>query len=215
MFELLLETDNVLTNGALTINEASDWTASDKGARNQYGVFLKGDFRISADASNIPLTPDPLTPLTDITWEATMGVDGRYTFTAYAYLTEANVPAPNEGDLSVSAAGALQQRQSAAWVVVPFEEHLADAVYTGVLEIAYLPESYIYKNQLNLEYIQQVKGDIAKGAEQNKLYYKRTDLDYFSSLIDAAGYNHALALWSNYYEIIANLTDIRLNQQIS
>jgi hypothetical protein len=213
-FELLLETGSISNDGAnLAINDVSVWADSDEAARNQYGVFVIGNYRVSS--TKVAITVSPEEPLTDIVWDAVTAADGRYTFDSYAFLIEANVPAPNEGDLSVSATGDLQQWQTGAWVTVQIADHIASAVYTGVLEVPYLAYAYTYKNQLNLEYIAQVKGDIAGGAEQNKLYYKRTDLDYFSALIDGAGYNWALAAFSNYYEIVKNLDDIRLNQQIS
>jgi hypothetical protein len=215
-FELLLETGSISNDGAiLAINDASVWADSTEGARTSYGVFLEGVYKLSATPA--PVVTAPEEPLTDVTWNATMIGDGRYTFTAYAFLTQvvADFNVPTEGDLSVSASGGLQQWVSAAWVAVNLVDHLNDAVYVGVLEVPYLAYAYAYKNVLNLDYIKQVKGDIAGGAEQNKLYYKRTDLDYFNALIDGAGYNFALGLYTNYYEIVINLNDIRLNQQIS
>jgi hypothetical protein len=213
-FELLLETGSISNEGAnLEVNDASIWADSDEGARGSYGVFVLAQYRISSTPVAVAVTP--VTPLTDVTWGIVTGSDGRYTFNSYAFLTVAATTAPVSGDVAVDTDDLLKMYNGATWDVVDLADHLDDAVYVGVLEVPYLAYAYTYKNQLNLEYIAQVKGDIVNGAEQNKLYYKRTDLDYFAALIDGAGYNWALGLYSNYYAIVNNLDDIRENQQIS
>jgi len=214
-FELKLATGSISNEGAiLAINDASVWADSTEGARTSYGVFLEGDYRLSA--TPLPVATAPEEPLTDITWDATMGVDGRYTFVAYAFLTVAAYAGGMiSGDVAVDTDNLLKMYNGATWDAVDLDDHIVDAKYMGTVEVPFLNAAYAYKNVLNLEYIKQVKGDIAGGAEQNKLYYKRTDLDYFNALIDGAAYNFALGLYTNYYEIVNNLNDIRLNQQIS
>jgi len=213
-FELLLATGSISNEGAnLAIDDVSVWADSAEGARSSYGVFVTGSYRLSATSSPIAVTPEE--PTTDVSWSAVTNADGRYTFLGYAFLTVAVTTSPVNGDIAVDTDDLLKMYNGATWDIVDLADHIGDAVYSVTFEVPYLAYAYTYKNQLNLEYIAQVKYDILNGADQNKLYYKRTDLDYFAALIDGAGYNWALGLYSNYYGIVENLDDIRVNKQIS
>ena len=205
-----------ITNGGetLVINDDSVWADSAEGSRDQYGVLILAEYKIAVTAGAPVVSSDPL-PLTHITWVLNTIGDGRYTVNSYAFLLVGVGAAPVIGDVRVQLDNTLVKYNGATWVVVLLENEFTEAAYTGVLDIPYLANAYIHRNQLNLEYIAEVKGDLAGGADRNKLYYKRTDLDYFSALINGAGYNFALFLFSNYYEIVSNLNDIRTNQQIS
>jgi len=216
-FELLIETGSISNEGAiLQINDVSDWSASDQGARASYATIMTAEFRTEATPTEATLSA--YDPETAIEWSLNTPQNGRYSLTLHAFYIKDEV-VPAEGDVHYDpVANALVQWISAAWVAITEADAISQgkAIYTSqILEIPYLSYAYSYKNVLNLEYIAQVKGDIAKGAEQNKLYYKRTDLDYFNALLDGAGYNWALGNFSNYYEIVANLDAITTNKQIS
>lgn len=214
-FELKLVAGSITNEGeTLIINDNSVWADSAEIARDQYGVLILAEYRIAVTAGTPVVSSDPL-PLTDITWLLNTIGDGRYTVNSYAFLRVGVGAVPVTGDVRIQLDNTLVKYNGATWNVVLLEDEFTEAVYTGALDVPYLADAYIYRNQLNLEYIAEVKGDLAGGADRNKLYYKRTDLDYFSALITGAGYNFALFLFSNYYEIVVNLNDIRLNQQIS
>lgn len=216
MFELVLIASSTTEDGKnVVISDLSDWSISALADRAKYGVFLVGEFRTAETPSSVVLaTYDALT-VTE--WTAETPQNGRYSFTAYAFILRDEV-VPSEGDIHIHTDGLLYQYVSAAWVEISLDDAItADGQeYTsGVLEVPFLGYAYSYRNQLNLEYIKQVKKDISNGASQNKLYYKRTDLDYFGSLILGAEYNWAIGLYSNYYEIVANLEAIMESGNIS
>ena len=157
-------------------------------------------------------------PLDAVEWTAEIPQDGRYSFSSYAFL-EKDTEVPVEGDVHIDIIdGLLYQWVSAAWVYITLEDAVTagKAYYVGTVnETPILTDAYTYKAQLNLDYIKQVKSDIQGGAQQNKLYYERTDLDFFSSLILGAEYNWSIGLYSNYYEIVMNLNNIIASGTIS
>lgn len=215
MWEFLLQVDNTTSDGGtINISDASDWSlAAD--TRDKFGIFIVGEYRLSATPSAVSIaTYDALTANA---WAATTSANGRYSFTGYAFY-ERDYVVPSEGDVQIHTDGLLYQWLSAAWVLISLEDAIAagKAFYTStVLEVPLLSYAYSYKNKLTLAYVAQVKGDMAGGADQNKLYYKRNDLDYFRALIASAEYNWALSLYSNFYEVTSNLNDIINTEKIS
>jgi hypothetical protein len=222
-FELILATGTISNEGGvLAVTDKSDWAQSIFGARTSYGIYLKARYYITSTPNNVGY--DVNIPQTNVTWNVYMSRgDGRYSFTALVFPTiESYAGAEVNGDLGYyadpqgGAQNQLRQYDGANWDTQVSElDHEGSAVYTDILEVPYLALSYTQKNIMNLAYIKQVKNDIDRGVDQNKMYYKRTDLDYFNALLDGAGYNFALALYSNYYAIVENLNDITANQQIS
>lgn len=217
MFELLIQAITTINEGAiLQVDDVSDWTASGEGARASYATFLTGELRLADDPSAVLVNSNE--PETDIVWDVNTPSDGRYSFTEHAFYIK-DVVVPIEADVHYDPVGdALVQWISSAWVAITLDEAITQgkAVYTSaVLEVPYLAYSYIHANFLNLAYIKEVKYDIMNGARQNKLYYKRTDLDYFKSLITGGEYNWALGLYNNYYDIVNNLNAIISSGQIS
>lgn len=216
MFELILKASDTTQDGSsITITDESDWSLADA-LRDKFGVFIKGTFQVDETPSDVTITT--YDPLVDDSWDASSPSNGRYIFTAYAFI-EQNEVVPSEGDVQINATtGELFQWVSAAWVAITLDDAIAadKAYYTSTpLDVPLLSYAYALRNDLNLEYIKQVKGDIEGGAEQNKLYYKRTDLDYVKALILGAEYNWALGLYSNFYQTVNNLNDIIESKQIS
>jgi hypothetical protein len=208
-FELTLVASNTTGDGAnLIITDGSDWAQADF-PRTAFGVHVKGEFRIlEAPTEVVIATYDPLDA---VQWTAATPQNGRYSFTAYAFV-EKDTEVPAEGDVHIDITdGLLYQWVSAAWVLITLDAAITagKAYYTSpVLDVPFLAYAYAYKNVLNLKYIKQVKNDISKGTQQNKMYYNRTDLDYFSSIILGAEYNWAIGLYSNYYELVNNINSI-------
>lgn len=213
MFEIVLKAGNLINTGAnLEILEVSDWSQSDLGDRGSYGVILLGEFFSSTEG--MPIWVSPTDSLTTTTWILDVENDGRYKATAYVFKTVAASVNPQNGDYALDVNNILKQYDGAAWVVVvDLEAAYLEALYTGNINIPILERAHGYKNLLNLQYIAQVKSDIAKGATQNKMYYKRSDLDYYNALLSGAMYNFAIEAFSNFYEIVVNLNDIRINRQ--
>ena len=211
----LLASTTSADGSSIIITDGSDWALADF-ARTAFGVHIVGTFQVDETPSAV--TVSTYDPLDADSWTAETTLDGRYIFTGYAFL-EKDTEVPVEGDVHIDITdGLLYQWVSAAWVAITLADAITAVKYYYVsapLDIPFLAHAYIYRNTLNLEYIKKVKSDIQGGAQQNKLYYRRTDLDYFYSLILGAEYNWAIGLYSNYYEIVNNLTDIIESRQIS
>jgi len=162
--------------------------------------MLKGEYRLEDTPTAVTFTT--YDPITAIEWLADSPANGRYSFTAYAFIQK-DEEVPSTDDVHIDPAdGLLYQWSGAAWVLIAFNAtSQAKAAYTStVLEVPMLAYAYAYKNILNLAYVEQVKWDTEHGAEQNKLYYKRTTLDYFTAMILAAEYNWSISLWYQFYQ---------------
>ncbi|HEC42706.1 hypothetical protein LCGC14_2185230 [marine sediment metagenome] len=208
-FNLSITAASILQEGKkLQIDDASVWADSDLAARNKYGVMLEGEYRMSdVPGEEEVVTFDSYDPITGIQWFADSPENGRYLFTAYAWIQKDEV-VPSTDDVHIDPAdGLLYQWSGSAWVLIAFNDtSKAKAAYTStVLDVPLLSYAYAYKNILNLAYIEQVKWDVEHGAEQNKLYYKRTVLDYFSALILSAEYNWTIDLFYHYYQIVTTI----------
>lgn len=217
MWEFLLQADYITNDsGNLVISDISDWSlAAD--TRDKFGLFVLGEYRLSATPSDVTFAV--YAPLIDDSWTATTPANGRYSITGYAFY-ERDYVVPADEDVQIHTDGLLYQWDLGltTWNLISLEDAVAagKAFYTStVLEVPFLSYAYTYKNKINLDYIKQVKNDIQGGADQNKLYYKRTDLDYFSAMITGTEYNWSIALYSNYYEGVINLNDIINSGQIS
>ena len=120
MFELILNTGSISNEGAiLQILENSDWSQSDLGSRATYGVYLDATYRISSSKDQVGLTNQ--IPQTDTEWGAHMVKgDGRYTFTGYAFPTQASyMGGEANGDLGYPVSpNILQQFDGAVWNTV-------------------------------------------------------------------------------------------------
>ena len=142
-------------------------------------------------------------------WTVGVDADGRIEVTMYAYenmLSTDTIPA--EGTIRhITDLQLLMEVIEGVWVEVTDVVHAIDeAPYvSNILNVSVLHRAFKYKNDVNLEYIALVKNDLAHGAKQNELYYKRSNLDYINALIIGAEYNFNLALYTIYYDILNNL----------
>ena len=206
-FNLSIQVAATLQAGSkLQIDEVSNWVDAPY-LRDSYGLFLIGEYRLQEDPEAVEI--DTYDPLVDSTWLTSSPQNGRYSFAVYAFL-KIGVQLPEVDDVQVNTTdGLLYKYDGADWVLVALADVLADAEYTsGILDIPFLGYAYHYKNIINLAYIKTVKRDTDRGAEQNKLYYSRTALDYFTALILAAEYNWSIDLFNNFYQIVIELNAI-------
>lgn len=208
-FNLTITASSILQEGQkLQITENSVWTDSALGARNKYGVLIKGEYRLSDTPTVVEF--DVYDPTINTIFLALSPANGRYSFTAYAFIQKgAAVPAVGDVQLD-SADNLLYSWDGTVWTEVPFDStSQALAAYSStVLEVPLLSYAYAYRNILNLDYIEQVKYDTEHGAEQNKLYYKRTLLDYFYAMILSAEYNWTIDSYFNFYQLTINLNNM-------
>lgn len=215
-FKLTISTNSTSSDGNnIILSDSSIWAEADF-PRINFGVFVLGKYQINE--TPVEVIPETYAALTSVEWTAPTIKDGRYLFTAYAFLVE-GFGTLSEGDVRINATdGLLYKNVQFVWEPITLEEAILEEKYhyvSDVLDVPFLAHAYSFRNYLNLEYIKQVKSDVSKGAQQNKLYYQRTTLDYFYALILGAEYNWALGLYSNYYEIVNNLTDIINTKQLS
>lgn len=207
-FELIIQEQYVSEDGkTLGVKDISDWTQA---VRSDYAVVILANY-IPAD-----LVPEPLEivgsdPLTDAEWGIILnGSDGRIQATGYAIRKGQSDVLVAEGAVRyLEDLAYIGYQESSVWREATEAEAIAGAEYTSnLLDMSVLMNAYTYKMQLNMDYITKVKYDLANGAKYNELYYKRTDLDYVSSLIAGAEFNFGLALYTLYYDIVANLDSI-------
>ncbi len=206
-FNLSIQTTAILQSGGkLQINDVSDWTQADH-LRASYGLLIKGEYRIQEDPTVVDI--DVYDPLIDSVWFANTTIDGRFSFAVYAFIKK-GVEVPEVGDVEMDPVdGLLYQWDGAAYTEVQLDDVMAKASYTStLLDVPFLAYSYHYKNLINLQYIKNVKNDTDRGTEQNKLYYSRQSLDYFTALILSAEYNWSIDLFNNYYQIVLQLQEI-------
>lgn len=171
-------------NQKIIIRDESNWGEAPL-PRSSYGIFIVAKLHTRDTSLDVVKTYDPLA---DVTWELRSPNNGRFDIQGYAFPLKDDVVA-SEGVVAVSQTGALQKYSGGSWSSTTLASSLDKATYTSDLGFPFLGYAHSYKNFLNLKYIKEVKKDVGNGAEQNKLYYKRTNLDYFSSLILGAEYN--------------------------
>lgn len=203
-FELKIQEQFISGDGlSLGIIDISDWTQE---TRANYALLLLAN-KIEADLTEVKLGVTSVDPMTDDDWAVVLQGDGRVNATAYAHLLGVSTDVPVEGTVNyLTDTEVLSTFDTGVWREATDEEAIASAVYTSnLLNLSVLVSAYNYKNKLNLQYITQVKNDLASGVKQNELYYKRTSLDYVSSLIAGAELNFGLELYTIYYNIVDNL----------
>lgn len=213
-FELLIKENNISGDGkSLGIDDVSDWSQS---LRTNYALITLANY-IPADLEADVLEVVGVDPETDAAWTVVLTKDGRIQVTCYSYLKAVSTDNLTEGDVRyLTDLEVVEKYSGGTWIAIDIDEQIASAEETSnLLDLSILVEAIDYKNQVNLEYIAQIKSDLAHGAQQNELYYKRTDLDYINSLIVGAEYNFGLALFTIYYNIVENLNLIVSTGKIS
>lgn len=214
-FELTLQATAISADGqSLTVSDVSVW-ADSANPRVDHALLIEGSYKLSATPSDVAISAYDAATVID--WTALTPQDGRFTFTAYAFFIKGGAHAPISGDVQWDdTAQELQQYNGATWDSVVLADVKAKAVETSAdLEVPGLSQAYIYRNQINLTYVQEVKREIDGGAKQNRLFYKRLDLDYFISLIMSAEYNWSMGLYTEFYSIVTNLNSIVSTGKIS
>ena len=205
--DLIAEFGSISSDGAtVQILDRTDWGTAPI-ARGDLAIIGKGDF-ISEIGEKTYVEFIVGDPISDTEFRSNIPQDGHYEFTLYAFDTiEAAAGSYTGGTPYYNVAEGkfyiytteLEDLES------PFTEALHSS---NVIEVPLLSKAYTYKNKLNLDYVALVQGDLSKGVRQNKMYYSRRDLDYFTALIQGAEYNWALALYSNFYDIVDKLNKI-------
>lgn len=206
-FELILQTKSIAADGkSMIVEDGSDWTQDGYG-RAEYGLFIKSEFRVSDTPAIIPQIEDPATA-TEFTISTTS--NGRYTMIMYAFNIKGGAAPVTEGVVHYDiVSGKLQKYTAGQWVDTTLENSEEFAAHTSApLDVPVLTHAYAFFNDENLKYIKAVKKEIDAGAKQNKLFYKRTNVDYLISLIRAAEYKWGLGAYSEYYEIVLSLDNI-------
>lgn len=207
-FNLSIQAAAVLEQGGkLQIDDVSVWEDATYPTRSSYGLLILSEYRIEETPTVVDM--EAYDPLVDSMWLANTPENGRYSFALYAFV-KIGVEAPATGDVQMDPAdGLLYQWDGAAFARVDLANVLAKAAYTStVLEVPFLAYAYHFKNLINLQYVKNVKRDTDRGMEQNKLYYSRTALDYFTALILASEYNWSIELYNNFYQIVIELNAI-------
>lgn len=213
---LLLEASNISSDGEfITISDATVYDQVD--LRSDIALYLGCSVNIESVLTHVnPLSYDPAVATE---WTVPTVVDGNYAFKSYAFYTKAGGPTPVSGDVRYDEGNdRLEQYDGSSWVTVSVTEAITDQKYAAGSVDIYVPvlsKSYIYKNKLNLLYIEESKKIIENGTNHNKLFVKRNSLDYFSALILGAEYNWALALYTNVDKIITNLNNIMATDTLS
>jgi len=215
---LTIQAKSISADGeSLIIEDTTVW-ASEADPRNEHAVLINGIYRLSTETSEA-VGISSYDPVTVEEWTAATPTDGRLTFNAYAYYIKGGSHSPADQDVQYDTSLAELQQYTAAgtsWAKVELVDVLDKAVLTSAtLEVPSLTHAYILRSLRNLEYVVEVKQELAKGAKQNRLFYKRTDMDYIVSLIMAAEYNWALEAYTQFYDIVYNLNNIILTDQIS
>ena len=212
------------TGESLKFKDATVWPIDTLGVsrdRDEFAMFVSlkyiGPKEYSIDVAYE--TPHPIMHpnIPGDTWVANIAKDGPYQVTEAIF--ELLDPTGNYalGDVVYNTTTHnLVQMTTSGWEVVTLEYALEKAKeYTRVeVKVPILSRSYIYKNRVNLEYLEQVKHDLGSTSNQNKLYYTRSNLDFVASAISGAEYNWALGNFINFADITENLTRVMENDNI-
>ena len=216
-FKLVIQEQFITETGdALRVTDITDWTEE---VRSDYALLLLAN-HIPADLekTELVIVPAGEYAVVEDSWLVNLIQDGRINVTCYAHLIALSTDIPVDGTIRYLTDTKVVMRYTAAggWEAVSIEDQIAAATYTSdVLDLSVLQNANKYKNDLNLVYITQIKNDLAHGARQNELFYRRTDLDYINALILGAEYNFGLALYTIYYDIVNNLNTIISTGKIS
>ena len=207
--KLKLETQD-LQGHSITVVDDSDWSLLNPEGREDYGVFVDAIYYTVEGEKRHYVNPG-IDPGVDSSWESPVLQDGRFGFTAYAFKSLSLLGSPREGDVAYDpGTKGLVKYTGGAWFITTFYESLDKAHITGVmLDLPILMYSENYRNRLNLEYIRIFRDDYINGEKQNKLYYKRSTLDYVNSLIEGAKYSWAIKVFMSYINIVSSLNEMK------
>lgn len=213
---LIIAVDGISFDGSiLNIKDITDYGTLTNTDRSSYGLFFDATFQDSADAQQITVTsgsPDVVDE-----WSVELVNDGRIKAQAFLFpiIGETNIPLA-VGDVRMDVSNKnLYEWVNSSWRVTTLEASKDKSYKTSnLIDIPVLNNAYAHKNTLNLEYIRAIKNEVDNGAEQNKLFYRRTTLDYFVSLIQGAEYNWALSNFANFYEIVNTLNNITVTGKL-
>ena len=207
---LKIEATSITADGSLLyIRDDSNWGVEPHDALSLF-IFTR---RIYSATEFVELPSACISTVLNADWAIDVDTDGRVEVIMYAYTQAISTNTmPVNGTIKfLTDLNILAEVIAGAWVEITDVVHAIDeAPYvSNELNISVLQRAFKYKNDLNLEYIALVKNDLAHGAVQNELYYKRSELDYVNSLISGAEYNFNLELYTIYYNILNNLDTIR------
>jgi len=216
-FEFKIHVNQILNEGAeISVIDVSTWEDSPPHPRADYALYLDGEYRRSTTPVNIVIENNA--PLTSDIWIIPTSINARYSFTLHGFLTMPDL-------LTVEATGFIRAlitspydlyiSDGVAWTLITLEDAILadvavgdDRISTEVLEVPLLSYAYAHKNILNLRYIERVKHDIDHGADQDRLYYTRNKLDYFSALILGAEFNWSIGSYFYFYQMLDTLDEI-------
>ena len=216
-FQLVIKEKSIISNGkVLVIEDVSDWNSLTDPApvnRSDFGMFMFPEY-VKSDLSVLPLDHDNPIPEYVDEWNVNLIEDGRVK--ARAYTVNSMVSYDIDPPPPIDSVWYLFDRQGAfrwdefdQWVEATDDEIKAASVYTSnTIDLSILINSRKFQTKLNLTYIVQVKKDVAHGARQDELYYKRLSLDYIDALIKGAEINFAMSLFTIYYDIVNNINRI-------
>ena len=206
--ELKIEATSISTDGAyLYVRDITNWTSE---LHPKLHLFLYAR-RVVNIVDTSELSVGCNVNLIDGEWVISVSADGRIEILMYAYESALLSDVLPEGTIRwITGENLLMKVISGVWTeVTDSQEAVEAAEYTSsILNISVLQRAIHYKNTLMMKYITKVKDDLAHGEDQNELYYSRYALDYIDSLIKGAEYNFGLALYTIYYDILANLETI-------
>ena len=219
--DLKIEVQSINSAGTeLTIKDVSPWTENPDEGSDDVGVVLFTDNHLTGEPTDIKLVPGA-SGTVEPTWIVPISKDGRITVNIWSFdrveysgtpEESTMVPGSLTGDLKFAIHDeTFREWTGVEWVRVEGLSVLAYENYTldkSSLEVPVLIEAYKYRNLINLDYIKKVKQEISHGAQQDQLFYLRTEVDYFAALLRSAEYNWALGLYENFSEITENMNSI-------
>jgi hypothetical protein len=211
-----------LTSKTYVVQDASVWDDPNNQPdpnfpnRSDYGVFLEVFRDTSADPEYTTSEPNNIDQTVTNEWTVTSERDGKYDNTLYGFLEKTLITTPVEGDVGYNKQdNRLEEFVGGVWVEVELALAKDRAKLKGlVVYVPVLMFSENYQNRLNLEYITTFRNDVVNGAKQNKLYYKRSSLDYCTGLIRGAKYAWEIGVASTFINIVESLNTIILTDKV-
>jgi hypothetical protein len=207
-FELILTTTSVSADGnTITVQDNTDWSTD---VRADYGLFLKA-VRTTQSGSTV-LDINQKIPESNDSWEIDSSIDGNYEFILYAFKrAENNVPVGFV--LYTSNLNSLVQYDGVTWVEVDLLNVIDKAFKNKSLKIPVLFKAKAHKTSLVLQYVQVTKTLSNSNRDKNRLFYERTELDHFNALLIATEYSYGLSLFTEFYDIVALLDELRISNE--
>ena len=212
-FELKLELTSMdISNKVFTLTESSDWATAPPSppTRAEWGIMLEAfqDTKEGLQPIGFITDGDNLTETTK--WLVEARKDGKYLCNAYMFPELAFFTTPVADDIAYDkGTDTLVKYDGTVWSVVELVDVKDEALHSQKdIDIPVLMYSENYQNRLNLEYISTFRGDVVNGTPQNKLYYKRSALDYCRSLLDGARYAWEAGAEGSFINITDSLTEL-------